>query len=1360
MMLSLHAVAQENGAEDKIERNPLDNLIVRTAVKQSLFPEERVYLHFDNSAYYLGENMWFKAYVMSGTDDTPTETSRVLYVELVAPEGYVVRTNKYKIGDDGTCYGMFELNRLLLSGYYEVRAYTRYMLNRGKEAVFSRVFPVFDMVHADNWDFKNMLDRRRGFLIDVEEDSTRQGLEREVAWVNSKLPKVDLKFFPEGGHLVDGIESRVAFEVFGEDGINSSRSITLLADGNELLSATPSHMGMGTFTFTPRADVKYTAVMMDGKKKRKFSLPEVEDEGAVIRVGETAGNITINVKNNLELETEIGCAVLYRGKTLFYESYPSTDMEMTFAVDKNSLKEGVNRVILFVSNGIPLAERMFFVTHDKTLAEDHESARLTVTSSRGCIDSLTVEPYEKISLSIGREDGKPIEEGSFSISVSDADNRQETSYSYNIYTYMLLGSEVKGYIPDAARYFDPANADRAAELDLVMLTHGWTSYDWNKLSRKEAKLEQPIEKGIMVKGRYVKKIPNRKIGFLDKMIVTNKPNTGINFNITYRDSILTKYDFTTDANGEFRILTNDFFGKRVAKLVPSVGMYNSPRDSLFAFVLDRYFSPEMRLYHYWERNVGHAKTAEELKEHNEEMIKVNPFEYLLSNVEVISKRKKDAFYRPPRSELKLDFLDEWEYAQDVTYLNRKATWRPTSYGGNSMAAEPRWNAPSAFDNNPGLSSFDRYVMGNDGYLSSDATTSDPTGVRSSGIKPLVITDPAFYHTLSAYDILRSAFWRHNFNWCYWIQSIVVDGEYSSDTVPAFDKDYLKGVKPVDMTNFKEIVIRSDENTRKRHVLWEYKERIHQTLSDFHNAIPTRNHKEQEKNNYSYDQFYDSFTTVAHISPRSREVDDAEDAEELLTTDTRVHNGGKEKRIGNYSYSSFYDSFTTKAGVDPRNGNIDNAPDAIQYQDFVSSGLRTMENNSIPNYVACFIPNNDEDAAKGIIPMLSHYTTARYTMVYGYTESKEFYAPDYSTMRPDSTTHDYRRTLLWAPDVTVTDEGLIEVELYNSTQAKRIAVDVEGYAAGTFYANNGNIATREAEKSAFAEIKRRDVTPIIGIHTPELLVHCFRMTEDGRTRYIQKDYDKAFELFNEAAALGYSPAIYNTAVCYLDGKGVEKDSVEAFRHFRKAANMGEAKALHNLASCYMRGIGTAKNDSLAVHYYTMSADKGTAISQAILGHIYMNGKGVEQDSIKGREWYNKAAEQDEPTALYALAAIMEKEDSMAGYSKRQLRKCKTIELLAKAAEKEHPEAQYRLGRYYESGKYVRKSKKKAFNWYLHAASQGHTDAMERVGYCYEKGRGVKKNEPKAASWYRLAERGGNETAKKKMAWYNMLHFFEE
>lgn len=1290
------AAAQEGNTDDNISRHPLDNLIVRSEVKQSLFPEERVYLHFDNSAYYLGEDMWFKAYVLSGENDTPTTMSRVLYVELVAPEGYVVRTNKYKIAEDGTCNGTFELNELLLSGYYEVRAYTRYMLNRCKESIFSRVFPVFDKVHADNWDFKNMLDRRRGFLVDIEQDDSKHGLEREVEWINAQLPVADVKFFPEGGHLVDGIESRVAFEVFGADGINSNRNITILADGKELLTATPTHLGKGSFTITPDEDVRYTAFLMDGKRKRRFNLPDVEEEGAVINVEQSHGSIIVNIKNNLELDTEVGCAILHRGKTRFYERYPSGDREMTFAVDKNTLNEGVNRVVLFIGDSIPLAERMFFVTHDKAISGDRESVRLTVTGNGHNVDSLNVTPYEKIKLCIEREDGSPIEEGNFSLSVSDADNRQETSYSYNIYTYMLLGSEVKGYIPNAARYFDPGNAERDAELDLVMLTHGWTSYDWSKLSHKEAKLEQPIEKGITIKGRYVKKVPNRKFGHFDKMIVTNLPSTKVNLGITYRDSLFTSYGFVTDANGEFYIQTEDFMGKRVARLVPEFKEFIHPKDSFCTFVLDRYFSPEMRLYHYWERNVGEAMTTEELKQHHDEMIKMTPFEYLLSNVEVISKRKKDPLYRPPRSEMRLDYLDEWEYANDVTYLDRNATWSSKEFGEDKSGSELFLTDPTYYKTEPAYSPFDRLRTSSGVNRHGGDVPLFPQSPYYGGLGPRTppISDPAFNNTLSAYQVLRSAFWRHNLNWCYWIQSIVVDGEYSSDSIPAIDLEYTKGVDPVKMTNFSEIVIRSDENTRKRHELWE--------------------------------------------SSRYRGA----------------------KTIGNYMYSPFYVSFVYRSSIAPRNGYIDEAPDAVQYNTYAEGGLLQMSPNSIPNYVACFIPNRKGASDNSIVPQLARHDNTRYTMVYGYTESKEFYAPDYSTMRPDSTLGDYRRTLLWMPNVTVTDDGKIEVELYNSTQARKLAVDIEGYANGTFYGNNGNITTREAEENTFADIKRQSVTPIIGIHTPDLLAHCYKLTESGRMLYIQNEYGRAFEKFSEAAALGYPDAIYNAGICYLNGTGVAKDSTEAFRHFRKAANLGQEKALHNLASCYLYGIGTVRNGSLALHYYTMSANNGNATSQATLGHIYMNGDIVERDSIKGREWFEKAIEKNEPTSLYALANIMEQEDSIAGYSKRQLRKSKTIEYLIKVAEMKHPMAQYKLARCYEKGKYVKKSKKEAFRWYKEAANQGHPQAMERVGYCYEKGRGVKKSEPLAAYWYKLAEQNGQEFARKRMEWYDIFHFFEE
>ena len=70
-------------------QTPTDSAALRALQVGYILPPERVYLHFDNTAYFLGETIWFKAFVTSNNDDRPTTLSRVLYVELVAPEGYV-----------------------------------------------------------------------------------------------------------------------------------------------------------------------------------------------------------------------------------------------------------------------------------------------------------------------------------------------------------------------------------------------------------------------------------------------------------------------------------------------------------------------------------------------------------------------------------------------------------------------------------------------------------------------------------------------------------------------------------------------------------------------------------------------------------------------------------------------------------------------------------------------------------------------------------------------------------------------------------------------------------------------------------------------------------------------------------------------------------------------------------------------------------------------------------------------------------------------------------------------------------------------------------------------------------------------
>ena len=81
-----------------------DEAIMRALLVGRVLVPETVYMQFDNSAYYLGETIWFKAFVTSGDENRPTELSRILYVELVSPEGYVVKTEK-------TFYGISICNR-------------------------------------------------------------------------------------------------------------------------------------------------------------------------------------------------------------------------------------------------------------------------------------------------------------------------------------------------------------------------------------------------------------------------------------------------------------------------------------------------------------------------------------------------------------------------------------------------------------------------------------------------------------------------------------------------------------------------------------------------------------------------------------------------------------------------------------------------------------------------------------------------------------------------------------------------------------------------------------------------------------------------------------------------------------------------------------------------------------------------------------------------------------------------------------------------------------------------------------------------------------------------------------------------
>ena len=122
MLLALAATVRAGSIDD-----------VRAALEKGSETQvqEKVYVHTDNQCYFVGDTLWYKAYVVRADDLRPTDMSRLLYVELLSPDGLLVERQTVIVSPTGFTCGQFALKDSLYSGFYELRAYTRWMLNFG-----------------------------------------------------------------------------------------------------------------------------------------------------------------------------------------------------------------------------------------------------------------------------------------------------------------------------------------------------------------------------------------------------------------------------------------------------------------------------------------------------------------------------------------------------------------------------------------------------------------------------------------------------------------------------------------------------------------------------------------------------------------------------------------------------------------------------------------------------------------------------------------------------------------------------------------------------------------------------------------------------------------------------------------------------------------------------------------------------------------------------------------------------------------------------------------------------------------------------------------------------------------------------
>ena len=405
-------------------------------IYEEQFPREKMHIHFDRTIYNKGESIFYKIYILSGLEWT--SLSRNVYVVWYDNNGNPIKQTVAPLFQS-SAKGSFEVPANYKGDFIKVKAFTRWMLNDDSVFLYEKNIAINDATTSKK--------------------------------INSTAQKTRVDVFPEGGELVSGLASKVAFKATNGYGIPVFIKGFLVNDKNKIMDTLKvAHDGMGFFRMIPVPGEKYQLNWTDENAQKGVTpLPQANKEGVILKVSMD------NEKAYAQVERTLGVAQQYKRMRLLVHQNQLVLYKVEFkgedrqvqkaALPIDELPTGVVQFSLFTDDWQPIAERIIMVNN-----------RLHEFNARLSVEVANVNKRGKNVLEIMVKDTSA---ANMSIAVTDASivlPEQQT-----IYSDFLLSNDIRGKVYNPAYYFSSDADSVAAHLDLVMLTNGWRKFNWDKI---------------------------------------------------------------------------------------------------------------------------------------------------------------------------------------------------------------------------------------------------------------------------------------------------------------------------------------------------------------------------------------------------------------------------------------------------------------------------------------------------------------------------------------------------------------------------------------------------------------------------------------------------------------------------------------------------------------------------------------------------------------------------------------------------------------------------------------------------------------------------------------------------------------
>lgn len=532
------------------------------------YAAEKLYIQFDKPYYAAGDSVWLKAYLLNEPTYNLSGRSGLLHIDIANDSNKVVKQYLFPV-QEGLAWGNIALEeKNFKPGNYVLRGYTQWMRNFGEDGFFYRNFTITAPALPGGWlvnettsvDKQNLGTRLQLTTLDkapvaneplqlqviaagkslykqsVTTDGNgllnlnfplpaktsnvvliakgkTNGREVAIPVTISREKNIDLQFMPEGGALVAGFNAKVGFKAVGEDGKGVAVSGSVTDQNQKQVTVfKSSHNGMGNFELLPEKGMHYTAkVTLHDGDVNTYPLPLVKTSGTVLQVKNLSGDsLQVNIAATDSL-VRAGNSYFLLAKARGVICYGAVvDLRrakfMHSRLSADLFPSGIVHFILMTTSGQPLNERLVYIDH-------HDVLRFDIRP-----DQQAYSPKDSVALHIKVTDkaGDPVV-GNFSMAVTDdAQVKTDSLGTDNIFSRMLLTSDLKGYVEEPGYYFQD-NETARRDLDNLLLTQGWVTYD-----QPAGKLPFEAETGFEVRGR-VNNLFNKGLKKTELVLLSTRP---------------------------------------------------------------------------------------------------------------------------------------------------------------------------------------------------------------------------------------------------------------------------------------------------------------------------------------------------------------------------------------------------------------------------------------------------------------------------------------------------------------------------------------------------------------------------------------------------------------------------------------------------------------------------------------------------------------------------------------------------------------------------------------------------------------------------------------------------------------------